>query len=291
MYELAQALWAMYPRAFEFMPTIMREMRAHGLKAGVAEDASRDGKPVTVTGRTAVIALNGPMLKKENVFTKFYGFASTRAVQRALAAAVEDDGIDTIILAVDSPGGSVDGTVELADAVYEAAQIKNVIAHVDGMAASAAYFVASQARQVFVHAGSDMVGSIGTRIMLYDFSQMFENDGIKAIPVDTGDFKSAGAMGTKLTEEQIADFQRIVDAANGFFLAAVQRGRNMDAKAVKAVADGRMFTAGEALSLGLIDGIKTISETLSDLNQKTTGRSTKAAKVRVSLMEQITRKF
>jgi len=128
-----------------------------------------------------------------------------------------------------------------------------------------------------------MVGSIGVKLMLYDFSQAFENEGVKAIPIDTGEFKSAGEMGTEITEEQQADFQRIVDRFFDGFINAVMRGRNMSEESVRAVADGRVFIGQEAVDSNLVDGIQTLRETLSNLRQSNQTNTRRArARVRVA---------
>jgi protease-4 len=114
--------------------------------------------------------------------------------------------------------------------------------------------------------------------MLYDFSKLFENEGIEAVPIDTGEFKSAGAMGTEITERQREDFQRIVDRYFDGFVEAIMRGRDMTEASVREVADGRMFVGQEGVDLGLVDGIQTLRETLSNLSaQRRQGNSRRAA--------------
>lgn len=127
-----------------------------------------------------------------------------------------------------------------------------------------------------------MVGSIGTRIMLYDFSAMFEKQGIKAIPVDTGKFKSAGAMGTEITDEQKADFQRIVDAFQSDFRQVVSNGRQMNTAQLDAVADGRVWQVSEGIDLGLVDGVSTLSETIN--SQRRVGFSAATARAQLETL-------
>src|SRR5690606_22789828 len=148
----------------------------------------------------------------------------------------------------------------------KAAQVKPVIAQVDGIAASAAYWAASQATTI--SAGRmDMVGSIGVRMMLYDFSGMFDQAGIRAIPLDTWQFKSAGAMVTEVTKAQQAYFQGLVDDNFSEFRKAVQMGRGLNDAQFDAVGDGRIFTAPDSVQLGLIDRVQTIDETVSRFRQ------------------------
>ncbi len=151
------------------------------------------------------------------------------------------------------------------------------------MVASAAYWVASQADRIYSHR-LDLIGSIGVRIMLYDMHRLFEKEGVEAVPIDTGEFKSAGAEGTEITENQRADFQRIVDAYFAAFLDVIERGRALSGDRLKAVADGRIFTAPEALEQGLIDGIQTFEQTMQQLQQplRASRRATAEARIRVA---------
>jgi signal peptide peptidase SppA len=236
--------------------------------AGPAEDAEGDLLPITVVGNVAVVHVQGPMIKRGGFVASLCGLSSTLRIRTAFEAAVADDAVAAIMLRIDSPGGSAEGLAELADAIFAARGVKPIVAQVDGMMASAAYLVGSQADAVYAQR-MDLIGSIGTRLLLYDWSGYFEEAGVKAIPIDSAPadrpFKSAAAMGTPITEDQVADFQRIVDAFFADFRAAVLRGRGMSDAQFDAVADGRVWPAAEAQRLGLIDGIRTVEATLEEL--------------------------
>ncbi|MEQ8409119.1 MAG: S49 family peptidase [Gammaproteobacteria bacterium] len=275
--------WAIHSQSMDLVATRLqayaRHIEANGIEAGPAEDAQRDGYPIHVTGGVAVIPLMGPMIRRAGPFAMMFGIVGTDMVRAMVETALADEEIHTILLRVDSPGGSVSGLAELADSIHSAE--KPVIAQIEGMAASAAYYIASQCDKVYL-GRSDLVGSIGARLMLYDYSIMYEEAGVKAIPIDTGEFKSAGAVGTEITEEHQADFQRIVDFYFDDFVQAVMRGRDLTDEQVRAVGDGRMYTPKESMAAGLVDGIATIDQTLSSLRQESrNGRSTQAAKARL----------
>jgi ClpP class serine protease len=197
--------WDIYPQADvaarASVAAYVRHCAEHGIEQGPAMDAGRDGLPIRVDEGVAIIPLMGPMMRRAGPIAARYGIAGTDGVRLAIESAVADDDVDQILLRIDSPGGSVSGLDQLGDAISAAK--KPVTALVDGMAASAAYYVASQADRI-VLGRNDLVGSIGTRMMLYDFSRQFENDGVEAVPIDTGKHKSAGALGTKITDEQRA---------------------------------------------------------------------------------------
>jgi signal peptide peptidase SppA len=253
-------LWSIEPLAFESL----RNRAAAFVKAAPGE---RPQRPLMRTGGgIAVIEIVGPMIKTPDWVDAMFGFTSTAGIRQAVEAAGADPAIAAIVLRVDSPGGSVDGMAELGDAIWEARQVKPVIAQVDGLAASAAYYAASQASRIYA-GRMDMIGSLGARILLYDFSAAFAQMGVKAVPIDTSPedrpFKSAAAPGTPITETQIDDFQRIVDAYGADFRAMLARGRGWTDAQVDRVFDGRVWTTPEAMTLGLVDGVRTLAETVA----------------------------
>jgi len=262
----------------------MRYARAHAMlalpEAAVrAKGSTAADDLVDMQGGVAVIPITGIMTRHASFWTRYFGGAGTMDVEAAVSQAAADPRVNAILLRIDSPGGSVSGVAELADAVRAAAVTKPVHAQVEGIAASAAYHVASQCTKIFA-GRMDVIGSIGVQMMLYDFSKQFESEGIEAVPINTGEFKSAGAMGTKITDSQRDYFQGLVDGYFEDFEAAVRRGRGMSAKAWEAVSDAQIFLAPEAMVHGLIDGIQTFDQTLAALqafgNTGDNPRSTKA---------------
>ncbi len=254
-------LWAIEPQT---MRQVEAAVAAYGPEALRVPAGWSAPSPMEVIDGVAVIGISGPMTKRSSLFTALFNASSTQAVQEAVEAAAADPQVKAILLDVDSPGGSVDGLAELVDAVWGVRGRKPIVAQVSGLGASAAYMVASQADAVYA-GRMDLVGSIGTRLMLYDFSRLFANAGIEAVPIATGPYKTAGALGTEITADQRAYFQGIVDQYLADFLAAVSRGRKLAGPALEAVADGRVFLAETARQLGLVDGIQTKQQTLARL--------------------------
>ena len=127
------------------------------------------------------------------------------------------------LLHIDSPGGHVAGTKELADDVAAVDQSKPVHAYLEDAGASAAYWIASQARSVTANAMA-MVGSLGTFTVLYDLSKAAAMEGVQVRIVSTGERKGAAAPGTPVTDADVAEAQRLVDGFDAFFRAAVRDG-------------------------------------------------------------------
>jgi protease-4 len=120
---------------------------------------------------------------------------------------------------------------------------------------------------------------------LYDSSAAYEQAGIKAIPIDSGKFKSAGTPGTEVTSEQIAMFQDIVNEHFERFASAVKVGRKMSDKDFDDVKDAQILSAKKAKSVGLIDGISTFAEIMNSMVKPQNGRSTNSGRARLALMD------
>ena len=277
MYEsLFNNVWSHYTGA---IPQTMAMLKK-AISAGPVDDATRAGLPVKREGSTAIISMKGPMIKDAGIWS-YFGFAGSRDTAQALESAAADKDIESILWVVDSPGGSVDGLIELADTVKAVNAVKPITVQVDGMMASAAVYVTAGASRIYA-GRRDLVGSIGTRMMLYDFSEMFKSEGIKAIPIDTGEHKSAGAMGTEITEEQQAEFQRIVDGYFADFKEQLVSGRGLTDETFDKLADGRVFFANEEpMEYGLIDGIQSIQQTINQMVAPSQRRQTAQAKLKL----------
>lgn len=253
--------WAMEPQRYANMLAV-----APGLLSMDITALRGEPEVMRIEGNVATINVTGAMDKTFSWFLSFFGGTSTLAVKAAVDAAASDKSVKAILMIFDSPGGGIDGLAELADSVRAARAVKPVIGQVFGMAASAAFWIAAQSTELFMQR-MDTVGSIGVRMELFDFSEAFKEQGVKAIPIDTGKFKSAGMMGTEVTEEQIADFQRMVDEHFTDFLKSVAKGRNMTVAQVRKAAEGQLFFAEQAIDLGLVDKVQTLEKTAAQVQR------------------------
>jgi protease-4 len=118
----------------------------------------------------------------------------------------------------------------------------------------------------------DLIGSIGTRLTVYDYSEAFANAGIKPVVIDTGEYKSMGEPGTEITDAHKAEFQRLVDGYFADFRQVVQRGRGLSDQSFEAIGDGRLFFAEESTRNGLIDGILKVSDVLNSMQAANAAR-------------------
>ena len=225
---------------------------------------------VTAEG-VGILPLHGPSMKARS---KYGGFSTVDA-RRQLRAMAQDERVGAILLHIDSPGGHVAGTKELADDVAAVDLAKPVHAYVEDAGASAAYWVASQARSVTANAMA-MVGSLGTFTVLYDLSKAAEMEGVQVHVVSTGERKGSAAPGTPVTEEDLAEAQKLVDGFDAFFRAAVRDGRELGAKESSAIWTGAVWLAGEAKGLGLVDRVESLDATVERLAAPLRARAAKA---------------
>lgn len=215
----------------------------------------KDGQAV------AVISAVGELMKQQSSM----GGTSTVQLRHDIRRAARDPNVTAILLAIDSPGGTVAGTAELAAEVTAARRSKPVWAQIEDTGASAAYWVASQCDMVFANVATAMVGSVGTIWVWQDESAKAEKDGLKTFVFSTGVLKGTGAPGTAITDEQQAYIQGLVNELQVPFDQAVQKGRGLKPAQMEAIKSGRVFLAAEALRLRLIDGIQPRGVTLTQL--------------------------
>lgn len=250
-----QAMWSLVERTD--LPAHMAAMKDQKVKP----PRSRVERVPTRGGQSlALIPVTGMLMKQRSSF----GGTSTIELRREVRAAAHDPEVAAILLVIESPGGVSSGTAELGAEVKAARKKKLTWAHIDDLGASAAYWVASQAGQVFANQGA-MVGSIGTLWPLYDFSANYERNGVKAFAFATGPLKATGLAGTPLTEEQRAYRQGLVDATQAEFDRAVRTGRGLSERELEEVRTGAVFSATEALRLKLVDGVQPLEKTIDAL--------------------------
>lgn len=173
---------------------------------------------------------------------------------------------------INSPGGYVDANYALADAVAAFAAAKPSASWITSVGASGAYLQAATSGHITAYK-SALVGSIGTRTVLFDLHRLAERIGIEVIPIDSGGMKSAGLPGTEITAEQREYFRARVMKLNQFFVEGVARGRRTDMQRAQQWADGRIHIAADAKALGLIDDIGTADQAMAGLRQRVNSRS------------------
>jgi signal peptide peptidase SppA len=221
-------------------------------------------------GAVGVIPVYGVIAQRMNMMSEMSGGTSTEALTQDLRRLAADPNVKAIVLDVDSPGGSVFGVPELAAEIRGARQQKHVVAVANSIAASAAYWLASQADELVV-TPSGQVGSIGVFMEHDDMSAAMENDGVKVTLISAGKFKTEANPFEPLSEDAKAAIQAMVDDYYVQFVGDVAAGRsNGKTKYTRAdvrggFGQGRMVMADAALKQGMVDRIATLDEVLQGL--------------------------
>lgn len=211
----------------------------------------------------AVLNIDGPIYRRPSALDVMFGTVSSEDIADQLAELTQSDAVEGIVLRVNSPGGEAQGTFELSQAVKQAAAVKPVVAFADGLMASAAYFMSAHATAITARSQDTRVGSIGTRLLMYDVSESFKQDGIKPVLIDTGEFKSTGAMGVEITESQQAYLRDWVNQLQTPFASAVAEGRARSGVQMAEVTTGKVYFAADAQSKGLVDAVESFESTLA----------------------------
>lgn len=224
------------------------ESYAPQLLAGpsIREQAARvpAPKPKLAAGQISIFGVLG-----QNDWYADSDYSDIRAnVRRALA----DPSVKTVDLVVDSPGGSVLGLPETADVIHAANRVKPVRAFVTGIAASAAYWLASQASTITLTPSGE-VGSVGVLDLHADVSKALENSGVKLTAVTAGEHKTERAPFVPLSDGAKAHMQTEVNRWYADFLGAIRRGRGARVSANSTFGNGRMISSRDALGSGMVD--------------------------------------
>ena len=175
-----------------------------------------------------------------------------------------------MILSVNTPGGSVYDIDELYLKImeYKEKTGRPVYTYMRDMAASGGYYIAAGTDKIYANRNT-WTGSIGVTVGTFmDASEFLNKMGIKTVTITAGANKAMGSATEPMTEEQKAIFQGLVDDAYEQFTGIVAEGRDMEMEKVKKLADGRVYTAKQALENGLIDEIGTIEDVIADMQKR-----------------------
>lgn len=215
-------------------------------------------------GAVAVIPVTGALFPR-SVSGWFGTVPGMDALRARIGTAANNPDVASIVLDMDSPGGTVAGTVETAAAVAAAAQRKPVVAVANTLAASAAYWIASQATEV-VMAPHAMAGSIGVIAVHQNVGKALERFGVETTLIRSGPRKAEGHPFGPLDDTAKEAIQARVDEAAVAFLKAVAAGRKMALpEARKRFADGHVMGSAEAVESGLADRIATLDEVIAGM--------------------------
>lgn len=214
-------------------------------------------------GKVAVIPVYGVLANKMDAFSAMSGGTSYAGIKRQLYGALSNSDVKAVVLDVDSPGGSVPGTDELATEIRKLrGGDKPIIAQVNHLAASAAYWIAASADEIVV-SPSGRAGSIGVYTAHDDVSEALAKRGVKRTYIASTPEKVEGNETEPLGKDTLAHIQDSVNHSYGRFLAAVAEGRGTTVGKVEdGYGRGRVFYADALMDRGMVDRVATLDETL-----------------------------
>lgn len=238
-----------------------------------------------MVGNTAIITIDGKLVNRGAWVGADSGLVSYEGIEAQVRDALADPEVASIMLDANSPGGEGDGVYNLANLIGEANKVKPVTMFVNDMAASAMYWLGSQAGEIVISPTS-LVGSIGVVVVHLDRSGELAKKGIKATVITGGAHKADYAPFGPLSDEMIAALQTECDNMRELFAGAVAAGRGARlTKAAALATEARVFTGTDAITAGLADRIATFEQVIKGLNKpRTSAPAARAATKGVKAM-------
>lgn len=268
---LMHTAWVLEPDTLAIVDDIItarlegrtRDLVAIEAAHGTALENRANSKPYAVVDGVAVISVNGVMGKRMGMFSEMSGGVSTQRIQMQVEDALTDPAIEAVVLSIDSPGGTVDGTAELGDFLLANRGIKPVHAYADGLMASGGYWLGACCERITAYR-TTQVGSVSVVLCHYDRSKQDEKAGVKRTFITSGEYKRMANDAEPLNEKGEAYLQQSVDRYHSMFIEAVAAGRGQSPESIQEkIGDGRVHIADAALEIGMIDAIGSLAETIN----------------------------
>lgn len=243
----------------------------------VALHAQKDAGLGGFGDKIAVVDLDGVIITPNPTVQQLKKFA-------------DDDSVKAIILHVNSPGGGVAASEEIYREVKRIRdqKKKRIVASIETVGASGAYYVSSATNKIYADKGS-VVGSIGVIAEWVNYGDLLQWAKLKSVILKTGEFKDTGTPTRDLTPAEKAYLQSLIDNMFHQFIQAVADGRAMKFDDVKAIADGRVWTGEQAMSLKLVDQLAdfqaAVEDTAKSVNIKGEPTIVRPEKDRKTLMD------
>lgn len=271
--DIINGPWAITPSAYEEIRAIyMTHMRGEkidiaGIEKRLGRELNNENKSYEIENGVAILRVDGIIAKKMNMLSQVSGGVSTDLLTHDFKEALDDPAVSSILLFVDSPGGSVDGLFELTNLIFESRGKKPITAYTDGNMMSAAYAIASAADNILISGPTVQVGSIGVVTSHKDISAEQEKAGIKTTMIAAGKYKTVANPHEPLSDMSRGVIQEHLDYIYSIFVGDVAKFRGVSVdKVLNDMADGRTFIGKQAITAGLVDGVSTFDRLISELS-------------------------
>ena len=239
-------------------------IRAIEEKLVAAIGEKREWGEYDIRNSVAIIPIKGIISKNPSLFGFFFSRAVSTEIAEMFKDALGNPSVESILLDIDSPGGTVDGTQELAELIYLSRGIKPIIAYTDGMMTSAAYYIGAAADQIYISGDMPDIGAIGVTVLHIDYSKFNEQQGIKGTDIYAGKYKTIVSGNKPLSDEGKSYLQDRVDYVYSIFVNDVAKYRGTSVENVLAnMADGKIFIGRQAVAVGLADEVIVLDDILT----------------------------
>lgn len=235
---------------------------------------------------TGIVSITGELKSRGAYIGEDSGVSSYEGVKYQIVRAAKSSKVKALVLDIESPGGTALGMSEVAALVRGVAAVKPVYASINGMAASAAFGIASAASRILIPP-SGIAGSIGTIMIHLDMSGKLEKEGIKPTLIYAGSQKGLGNPAVPLSDEGEAKLRGLVNSYYQNFLQTVAagRGRKLSSKAARET-EARTYIGQDAVSAGLADGVASFEEVVAESDARLS-RAAKTKGRRAAMAENI----
>ena len=174
----------------------------------------------------------------------------------------KNEKIKAIILRVDSPGGAVGPSQEIYSEIKKVQKEKKVVVSMGSVAASGGYYIACAADMIMANPGT-ITGSIGVIVESLNVEELFNKIGLRPEVIKSGAHKDIGSPFRKMSPEEKQLLQGVLDNVHEQFIKAVAEGRKLPLEKVRSLADGRIFSGDQAKTMGLVDELGNLQDTIA----------------------------
>lgn len=209
-----------------------------------------DGNQLNVSSGVGLVEVKGLIIDPQETVKQLHEFG-------------KDDKVKAVVLRIDSPGGVVGPSQEIASEVKKLKGKKPLIVSMGSAAASGGYYIAAPATMIFANPGT-ITGSIGVLMKFSNIEALLGKVGMKSFTIKTGKFKDVGSPVRSMTSEEREMLQSVIDSTHAQFVKTVADGRKLPLEKVRRIADGRIFSGEQALELKLVDKLGTMQDAIEE---------------------------
>ena len=218
--------------------------------------------------KVAVIPVQGAIASADSSLGGAQPTVTPEGLADALAQAADDDGVQAVVLEVNSPGGGVTASDEMHQSIVDFKKNtgKPVVVSMGDTAASGGYYISTAADEIVANE-TTLTGSLGVIFQLNNFEELADKYGYKQVVIKSGEFKDIGNSFRQITPEEREIFQSLVDESYAEFVDVISSGRGISKDRVREIADGRIYSGQRAKELGLVDSFGGLDEASAEARE------------------------